>query len=74
MMPVKDPLGLDVPGVYKVPCRCGACYVGQTGRTINFRVSEHCRPVRLGNTEKSVLAHHCWLTGHQIQFNKTGVI
>lgn len=74
MRPVKGRIGLNVPGVYKVPCRCGACCMGQTGKTINIKVNEHYRHVRLGNAEKSALMHHFWLTGHQIQLNKTEVL
>lgn len=53
MRPMKYSLGLNVPGIYKVLCTCGACYLGQTGRTVNFRTKEHQTHVRLENTEKS---------------------
>lgn len=26
-----NPLGPDVPGVYKIPCTCGSVYLGQAG-------------------------------------------
>jgi hypothetical protein len=29
--PVKDALGLRIPGIYSIPCECGRVYTGQTG-------------------------------------------
>lgn len=74
MRSVKDPLGLNVPEVYKIPYMCGAWYIGQTGRIVNIRANEHQRHVRFGNTEKSALAHHCWMAGHHIQFDRTELL
>jgi hypothetical protein len=31
LRPVKDELGLKVPGVYRIPCECGKVYVGRLG-------------------------------------------
>lgn len=45
--------------------------MGQTGRTVNIRISKHRRHVKLVHTDKSVLVPHCWLLGHQIQFDTT---
>lgn len=57
--PLKDLLGLRVPGVYKVPCGCGANYIGQTGWLVSIRIIEHKHHARLGQTEKSAIAQHC---------------
>lgn len=48
LRPIKDPLGLKVPGVYKVTCDCGASYVGQMGRLMSVRVTEHKCHVKPG--------------------------
>jgi hypothetical protein len=37
--PVKDPLGLRIPGIYSIPCECGKVYVGQSGRAISLRIT-----------------------------------
>ncbi|XP_046399906.1 uncharacterized protein LOC124166418 [Ischnura elegans] len=47
----KDPAGLKIPGVYRVPCECGEAYIGETGRTIETRLKEHKRHLRLGFTK-----------------------
>lgn len=76
MRSIEDPRGMTILVVYKVPCTCGACYIGQTvtGRTVNVRFKEHQRYERLGQLEKSALAHHCWTMGHQIQLRKAEVL
>lgn len=48
---VKDALGLKIPG------ECGAIYIGQTGRLISTRITEHKRHLQLG---QSAVAQHCW--------------
>jgi hypothetical protein len=45
--PVKDQLGLRTSGVYRIPCECGRVYTGQTGRSMNIRLKEHQRHIRL---------------------------
>lgn len=68
LCPVKDPVALNVPAVYQVPCNCGASYVGQKGRLVSTRIKEHSRHVRVGQTDKSVIAYHCWSKDHQASF------
>lgn len=53
---MKDPLGLSVLGVYKIPCICGVVYIGQTDRHIKTRRKDHqsylcqkCQRVRAEN-------------------------
>ena len=43
LRPVKDDPGLQLPGVYNIPCECGKMYIGQTNRTIEARRKEHMR-------------------------------
>lgn len=41
---VKDPLGLCIPGIYRIPCGRS---VGQAGRSVIELVGEHQRYIRL---------------------------
>lgn len=50
---IKDSLSLNVPGIYKISCACGAAYIGQTRRNIAGRRKERERYLRLGQTDKS---------------------
>jgi hypothetical protein len=37
-------------GIYKIPCECGAKYIGKTGRPLDIRVGEHRRKwIKLNN-------------------------
>jgi hypothetical protein len=38
---IKDDVALKMPGVWSIPCECGKVCVGQTGRSIETRVTEH---------------------------------
>jgi len=49
---VKETLAFRIPGVYSIPCVCGKVYVGQSGRTIQHRIKEHGRHIRLLHPEK----------------------
>jgi hypothetical protein len=51
--PVKDNLGLKTPGVYSIPCECGQVYIGRTSRSIDTRIKENHRHIRLAHSEKS---------------------
>lgn len=74
MDPVKDTLGLNILGVYNIPCLCGHLYIGQTGRTVTIREIEHKRHLPLGNTEKSAIAQHGLNTGHMVKFEETALL
>ena len=46
-------------GVYKVTCGdCGAFYVGQTGHSLDQRISEHPDAFHKEEFHKSLLARH----------------
>jgi hypothetical protein len=47
LRPVKDDMGLKVPGVYQIPCECRKVYAGQTGRSIEARCKEHMKHIHL---------------------------
>lgn len=74
LRPVQGPLSLQVPGVHKIPCTCGANYVGQTGWSITIRCKEHQSHLRLGHIDKSALAKHGWTTGHTVLFEQTEIL
>jgi hypothetical protein len=71
---VKDDLGLNVPGVYRIPCERGKVYVGQTGKSIETRCKEHRRHIRLDQPDISVVAEHSTNTGHCIKFRNNIVL
>jgi hypothetical protein len=58
LRPVKDDLGLKVPGMYRIPCECGKVYIGQTGKSIEARCKEHMMHVCLKQPDNSVVAEH----------------
>jgi len=56
--PVKDALGLRTPGICSIPYECGRVYIGQSGRSIQLRIKEHNRHIRLAQPNKSAAAEH----------------
>ncbi|XP_046401609.1 uncharacterized protein LOC124167669 [Ischnura elegans] len=70
----KDPVGLKTPGVYRVPCECGEAHIGETGRTIETRLKEHKRHLRLGQPEKSAIAERSIQHDHVIQFDDAEIL
>ncbi|PNF19831.1 hypothetical protein B7P43_G12503 [Cryptotermes secundus] len=66
LRPVKDHLGLRTPGIYRIPCECGKVYIGQTGRSVDTRLKEHQRHLRL---EYPTHRHSCheWDSNQQSQ-------
>jgi hypothetical protein len=51
-------LGLRTPGIYSIRCECGKVYIGQSGRSIQIRIKELNRRIRLAQTDKSAVAEH----------------
>lgn len=72
--PLKDKIPYNTCGVYQVPCTCGKVYIGETGRTIDTRLKEHKRHLRLIQPTKSAIAEHALDTLHDINFEKTKTI
>ena len=59
-------------GVYQIPCKdvnCKKSYFGETGRSLNIRISEHKNDIRRGN-ELNALFNHMESTDHGIDFQK----
>jgi hypothetical protein len=71
--PVKDAVGLKTPGIYSIPCECGKVYIGQSGRSIQIRIKEHERHIRLAQTEKSAVAEHSYNYDHIIKLHYTTI-
>ncbi len=58
--------------VYQIPCsECPKVYVGQSGRTLKHRLSEHRRALQKGDVAASALVEHVWSTGHQVNLSKS---
>jgi hypothetical protein len=72
--PVKEALGLRIPGVYSVPCECGRVYVGQSSLTIQHRIKEHDRHIRLFQPDKSAVAKHSISQDHTIKLQNTKLL
>ena len=50
----------EAPGVYKIPCEsCPLMYIGETGRSLKTRLSEHKYHVARGNEEKKWCRETC---------------
>jgi hypothetical protein len=71
---VKDDVGLKTHGVYSAPSECGQVYIGQTGRSIETRIKEHHRHIRLEQPDQSALAKHSINLGHRIKLQDTTVL
>ena len=72
--PVKDQLGLRREGVYEVPCGCGQVYIGETGRSVATRLTEHIRAIRLNQPSKSAIAEHSCDCRQAILFDETRLL
>ncbi len=59
----KEPVPMDqrTGVVYQIPCsECLKVYVGQSGRTLKHRLSEHRWALQKGDVAASALAKHVW--------------
>ena len=71
---VKNPIPYEKKkGVYKVDCSCGNTYIGETGRTLDARLKEHQRAVKVNNRSNGI-AVHVNNTVHDIDWDSTEVI
>ena len=73
----KDPVPVDERKgvVYSIPCvECSSVYIGQTGRSLKQRVSEHRRALKNGDIQASALAEHVLKTGHAVDLSQSEVL
>ena len=73
----KDPVPVDERKgvVYSIPCvECSSVYIGQTGRCLKQRVSEHRRALKNGDVQASALAEHVLKTGHAVDLSQSEVL
>ena len=55
--------------VYKIKCcDCQAIYIGETGRNLNTRLTEHKRATRNGDLNNNIAEHHLQ-TNHRIDWD-----
>ena len=61
--------------VYEVKCKdCEASYVGETGRRLKTRITEHKRALQKGKTNISAIADQAWRVGHDIDWDCTNIL
>jgi hypothetical protein len=52
----------------------GQVYIGQTGRSIDTRIKEHHRHIRLAQPDKLAVAEYSISRGHRIQLQNTKIL
>ena len=61
--------------VYSIPfVECSNVYIGQTGRSLKQRVSEHHRALKNGDIQAFALAEHVFKTGHAVYVSQSEVL
>jgi hypothetical protein len=60
--------------IYRIPCECSKVYIGQTGRSVDARLKENQRHLRLEHPDKSAVAEHSIVLDHRMQFHSTAIL
>lgn len=76
---MKDKLILNYKSnvVYKIPCSCGAVYIGQTKQLLKNRINEHicsCNIRHINKKEKTALATHHFDLNHEFNFDNVSIL
>ena len=60
--------------LYKIPCQdCEAAYIGETGRSVQKRITEHKYAVRMNNRKNSI-AVHAWDNNHRPNWEAAEIV
>jgi len=69
------PKKLQTNLVYKLSCRdCDATYVGQTGRTLKTRISEHRNHINRNTSTQSVITEHRTNFSHEFDWDNVEIL
>jgi len=69
------PKSLQTNLVYKLSCRdCDATYVGQTGRTLKTRITEHRNHINRNTTTQSVITEHRINLSHEFNWDNVEIL
>jgi predicted GIY-YIG superfamily endonuclease len=60
--------------VYSIPCDCGRCYIGETGRSLEIHIKEHKYNLMQGFLDNSKLAQHAYEEGHKVCLSELKVL
>ncbi|KAI4473653.1 hypothetical protein M0804_015250 [Polistes exclamans] len=63
--------------VYKIPCECDKCYIGQTKQKLKKSLEQHkndCKPTNAQKNNTTALAEHHFKTGHEFKFEETAIL
>jgi hypothetical protein len=74
MPPTKYAPGLRTPGTYNIPCECGKVYIGQSGRSIQLRIKDNERHIRLLQPDKSAVVEHSFNQDHTIRLKDAKIL
>jgi hypothetical protein len=74
LRPVHENLRRRMPGVYRFPCECLSVYFGHTDRSVDIRLKELQRHIRLEHPDKSAVAQHSMDYGHRSKFHNSSIL
>lgn len=64
----------DMKVVYIIPCSCGTPYIGEMGRSISQRISEHAADLKHRRSKSSALAEHAEKNNYHVCIKEASVI